>query len=297
MSKYKHFKKPGGFQNLPMNDWITLPWSPFTADDNGKLESELYTRIEHNMVAGQMCTVRVRLVRRPWKGDPVNPTAYDECVLLGGLSEQVATLRWHYQGPAEKGRSYYWQMKILNFASMSDVLPQQKFLPRGFISQATQTASSANVTSEATWFTTTFTALKNRRYKVTVPPHMADGGGAGPILEGRLRVAYDGATAGPATAMLDAGAIARRYTPNSAVASAHDCVGILSTNGQTTATRTVSVAYTLNKYAGADTCRGYATTALPARMIIEDIGSTESDATPNPPVVKVTTRYCDFWRR
>ena len=83
----------------------------FYCDADGTLESQLYLPLTFTGNG----LVRVRLVREPYKGQPMDPTGYDERVLSAD-SDGTARIRFLYQGVAERGRRYYWQAQILGDA-------------------------------------------------------------------------------------------------------------------------------------------------------------------------------------
>lgn len=116
--KYQHFKKPGGSQAPKFGKWLNLmfqiagvPRRRFYSDADGTLESRLYVRVEHTLKAGQALRVRARLVRDSHGSKPVDPTAYDERVIQPS-ADGWAGLSFQYQGLAEKGRRYYWQVRV-----------------------------------------------------------------------------------------------------------------------------------------------------------------------------------------
>ena len=83
----------------------------FYCDAAGVLESQLYLPLAFKGEG----LVRVRLVREPYKGQPMDPTGYDERALVAD-SDGFARVRFFYRGVAEKGRRYYWQAQILGDA-------------------------------------------------------------------------------------------------------------------------------------------------------------------------------------
>lgn len=86
-----------------------VPRRRFYSDADGTLESRLYLPIEFD-AAGYPAMVRVRLVRDRFRGEPIDPTAYDERLLVA--DDGFARLSFVYQGRAEKGRRYYWQAQV-----------------------------------------------------------------------------------------------------------------------------------------------------------------------------------------
>lgn len=120
MPKFTFLHKPHKAQAIAADPkWTNLtfraggiPRRRFYCDANGTLESTLYLPIKFKMTGDGQALVRVRLVREPYKGDPMNPTGYDERVLIAD-SDGYARVRFFYQGVAEKGRRYYWQAQIL----------------------------------------------------------------------------------------------------------------------------------------------------------------------------------------
>lgn len=89
----------------------------FYCDRDGTLEAVLYAPIQFRITGDgdgspQPAIVRVRLVREATKTKPVDPTAYDERVLVPS-SDGFARLRFWYQGKAEKGRRYHWEIQTL----------------------------------------------------------------------------------------------------------------------------------------------------------------------------------------
>ena len=83
----------------------------FYCDAAGVLESQLYLPLAFKGEG----LVRVRLVREPYKGQPMDPTGYDERALVAD-SDGFARVRFFYRGVAERGRRYYWQAQILGDA-------------------------------------------------------------------------------------------------------------------------------------------------------------------------------------
>lgn len=89
----------------------------FYCDRAGILEAVLYAPIKFHLAGGgdtlpEPALVRVRLVREATKTKPVDPTGYDERVLIAD-SDGYARIRFFYQGVAEKGRRYFWQIQVL----------------------------------------------------------------------------------------------------------------------------------------------------------------------------------------
>lgn len=93
-----------------------IPRKRFTAPRAGVLLAKLYLPIGYTGSG----LVRVRLVREPFKGKPLDPTGYDERTLhadgdgFARLSFGVPPLT-----PAEKGRKYRWQAQVLGHANAS----------------------------------------------------------------------------------------------------------------------------------------------------------------------------------
>ena len=88
----------------------------FTAPRSGTLTSTLYLPLKFTAKAPGI--VRARLVREPFGGKPEDPTAYDERALLPG-SDGFARIRFDYEGEAEKGRKYRWQVQLLGQVTAS----------------------------------------------------------------------------------------------------------------------------------------------------------------------------------
>lgn len=105
-----------GWTDLVFRQGSFLKRKRFTAPRSGVLMAKLYLPLKYTGEG----TVRVRLVREPFRGQPMDPTGYDERPLAAGgdgyarLSFGVPPLT-----PAEKGRKYRWQAQILGKASAS----------------------------------------------------------------------------------------------------------------------------------------------------------------------------------
>ena len=100
--------------DLVFREGTFLKRKRFKAPRNGVLTVKLYLPVEFKGEG----LIRVRLVREPFKGQPLDPTAYDERSLVAG-SDGFARLS--FGAPiatvAEKGRKYFWQAQVLGKAS------------------------------------------------------------------------------------------------------------------------------------------------------------------------------------
>lgn len=111
MIGYRYSGKPKGllrlarkYVKLDIPAW-RLPWS-------GTVLHELYINVNDYTLAreGLPGRVRVRLVRGPWRGQPEDPTAFQDIPLLPGFSDWLTThVAFEY---AQKGRPIWWEMKI-----------------------------------------------------------------------------------------------------------------------------------------------------------------------------------------
>ncbi|MGC4106040.1 MAG: hypothetical protein QM753_06755 [Thermomicrobiales bacterium] len=116
--KRQHFAKRHKVQNLPAGKWVdplfrigVIDRKRFYSDANGVLEAVLYCPVEFTPGGSQVDLIRVRLVREAHRGEPVDPTAYDERILAA--PDGFGRLRFFYKGVAEKGRRYRWQVMYL----------------------------------------------------------------------------------------------------------------------------------------------------------------------------------------
>lgn len=121
MSKTQHFAKSKIPQEIVHSPkWTNLmfaikgvPRRRFYCKQTGELNSRLYLPVKVTIKGDTLgqSLIRVRLVRAPFKGKPVDPTAYDERILLPG-DDGHARLSFNYRGKSEKGRVYYWQAQV-----------------------------------------------------------------------------------------------------------------------------------------------------------------------------------------
>lgn len=104
--------------DLKFRDGDMLNRKRFTAPRSGILQTKLYLPVRFTL-RGPSAILRVRLVREPFKGDPLNPTAYDEKPLLP-TSDGYA--RVSFPNPlateAQKGRRYRWQAQVVGDADV-----------------------------------------------------------------------------------------------------------------------------------------------------------------------------------
>lgn len=122
MSKVQHFAKPHKPITLKRGKWVDLVFDfngaarkRFYADADGTLESVLYLPTEFDDGGPLADLVRVRIVRGAFRGQPIDPTAYDERPLIA--PDGFARIRFFYKGKALKGRAYYWQVMLLGDGS------------------------------------------------------------------------------------------------------------------------------------------------------------------------------------
>ena len=102
--------------DLVFRDGVFLRRKRFTAPSNGVLLVKLYLPLKYTGSG----VVRVRLVREPFKGKPMDPTGYDERALSAN-SDGYARLSFGVPPltTVEKGRKYKWQAQILGAAKAS----------------------------------------------------------------------------------------------------------------------------------------------------------------------------------
>ncbi len=100
--------------DLVFRDGAFLRRKRYVARSNGVLLVKLYLPLKFTGHG----VVRVRLVREPFKGKPMDPTGYDERPLLAG-SDGYARLSFGVPPltQLEKGRRYKWQAQILGDAA------------------------------------------------------------------------------------------------------------------------------------------------------------------------------------
>ena len=120
--KYQHFAKPHKAIKLVKNKWVDLTFTfkgkvrkRFYADRNGTLEAVLYLPIQYTEGGPEPEVVRVRLVRGVFKKKPLDPTGYDERLLVA--PDGYARIRFFYKGTAEAGRAYHWQVRYMGDGS------------------------------------------------------------------------------------------------------------------------------------------------------------------------------------
>ena len=116
--KFQHFAKPHKPLKLRPGRWVDPVFvfkgkarKRFYADRAGVLEAALYLPAEFAPGGPLADLVRVRLVRGAWRGQPMDPTGYDEREYIA--EDGFARVRFHYVGVAEKGRAYHWQVMLL----------------------------------------------------------------------------------------------------------------------------------------------------------------------------------------
>ena len=90
----------------------------FTSPRDGLLFCKLYLPLK--LARGTEGIVRVRLVREPFRGKPMDPTGYDERYLTPE-SDGYARLSFGVPPltPAEKGRKYKWQAQLVGSGAIS----------------------------------------------------------------------------------------------------------------------------------------------------------------------------------
>ena len=89
----------------------------FYCDANGILEAVLYAPCGYKLVDDTPVILRARLVRGLFRKKPVDPTGYDEKVLLPS-GDGFARVRFFYKGVAEKGRRYWWEIQVVGDAEV-----------------------------------------------------------------------------------------------------------------------------------------------------------------------------------
>lgn len=102
--------------DLVFRDGTFLRRKRFTAPKDGILIVKLYLPVGFTGSG----ILRVRLVREPFRGQPLDPTGYDERVLSPD-SDGYARLSFGVPPltKAEKGRRYRWQVQVLGDAVVS----------------------------------------------------------------------------------------------------------------------------------------------------------------------------------
>lgn len=106
--------KAPAWTDLVFREGTFLKRKRFTAPRAGVLFCKLYLPLKVGLVNGYPAVIRVRLVREPFRGKPMDPTGYDERALIP-TSDGYARLSFGVPPltPAEKGRRYRWQAQML----------------------------------------------------------------------------------------------------------------------------------------------------------------------------------------
>lgn len=104
--------------DLVFRDGTFLKRKRFTAPRDGLLFCKLYLPL--TLARGTEGVVRVRLVREPFRGKPLDPTGYDERTLTP-TSDGYARVSFGVPPltPAEKGRRYRWQAQLVGTGSIA----------------------------------------------------------------------------------------------------------------------------------------------------------------------------------
>ena len=102
--------------DLVFRDGAFLGRKRYVARSNGILLVKLYLPLKFSGNG----VVRVRLVREPFKGEPSDPTGYDERI-LSPVSDGYARLSFGVPPltKLEKGRKYKWQAQVLGSVNAS----------------------------------------------------------------------------------------------------------------------------------------------------------------------------------